>query len=39
MTFFRKGIYNFANKICAFDCRYAGDEIYANILPPLIKDQ
>ena len=39
MTFFRKAIYDVANSICTFDCRYAGDKIYANVLPPLVKDR
>ena len=39
MTFFGKAIYNVANSICAFDYRYASDKIYANVLPPLVKDR
>ena len=39
MTFFEKTIYNIANSICAFDCKYASDKIYADVLPPLVKDQ
>lgn len=38
MTFFGKTIYNFVNSICAYDCRYAGVQIYANVLPLLFKD-
>ena len=39
MTFFEKAIYNVANSIGAFDYRYASDKIYANVLPPLVRDQ
>ena len=39
MTFFEKAIYNITNSICAFNYRYAADEIYANILSLLVKDQ
>ena len=39
MTFFGKAIYNIGKKICDFDCRYASDKIYINILPLLVKDQ
>ena len=39
MVFFEKAIYNIANSICIFNCRYAGDEIYTNVLLSLVRDQ
>ena len=39
MTIFGKTIYNITNNICAFDCKYANDEIYINVLLSLVKDR